>query len=135
MRRILSNKLIIISISVFILIIVLLVSSYIGDMYALGHLTFKEVTPTQLASAMREDDFYPSYRENTLLFSGLVTSSTTQNGTTIINLKSSDSYRVNCELLVQSQNIKVGETYKFESEAYQAERQPTGVLLHNCVVI
>ena len=82
---------------------------------------------------MREDRFWYTYRENTLIFNGTVTSINQQAGKIVVGLYTADAYGVSCELARENTNLKVGITFKFEAETYQAERQPSGVLLHNCI--
>jgi len=42
-------------------------SFFFGDVYALGNLSVRQVTPDQLAQAMKADEFYSDFREVTLL--------------------------------------------------------------------
>jgi len=64
-----------------------------------------------------------------------VKSKNTVNGITTFALETSDTYGTNCEFQNQNTDLKVGETYKFAAETYQAERQPNSVLLYNCVIL
>ena len=49
-------------------------SFFLGDAYAVGSLSVREVTPDQLAQAMKADEFYSDFREDTLLVRGQVAS-------------------------------------------------------------
>jgi hypothetical protein len=133
MKKFLTNKIVIICTSIVVLIVGMLAAAYCGDMYGLRNLDFREVTTTQLAMAMRQDEFWSTYRENTLLFNGTVASVNVQGGHTVVSLKTTDTYGVRCEMAKENPNLKVGNTIKFEAETYQAERQPSGVLLHKCI--
>ena len=134
MNKLLKNRPVAISIVVFILALGALIIAWQSSLYTLNHLSFKEVTTTQLAAAMRQDEFWSTYRFNTLVFDGKVKSKNTVNGITSFALTTSDTYGASCEFSNQNTDLKVGETYKFAAETYQAERKPQGVLLHNCII-
>jgi len=95
-------------------------------------MSFKNVTPTQMAAAMRKDEFWSSNRFNTLIFDGKVQTIKTTDSKTTLGFASTDSYGASCEINSSNGNFKVGKSYRFAVETYQAERQPKGVLLHNC---
>ncbi len=79
---------------------------------------------------MHQDDFWGSYRENTLLVNGIVSSISGIR----IELKTTESYKVTCVLSNSDEALKVGNSVRFATEAFTAERQPDGVLLRDCVV-
>jgi hypothetical protein len=133
MRKLLKNKPFVISVAVFILLMGGLIVAWLSSLYTLNHLSFIEVTPTQLAAAMRQDEFWSSYRFNTLVFDGKVQSVAKDSGIMTLGLVTSDTYGASCEVTNSNDTFKIGNTYKFEAETYQAERQPHGVLLHNCI--
>ena len=133
MKNLFKNKVLLVLLAVILLVAGSLVVAWLSALYSLEHITFKDVTTTQLAAAMRKDEFWSDYRFNTLIFNGEVENISKQNGKTTVSLKTSDRYELNCEVNNVSSNLKVGNTYKFEAETYQAERQPSGVLLHNCI--
>jgi len=135
MKNLLKSKPLIITIIIFVLIFLGLIIAWQSALYTLNHMSFKDVTPTQMAVAMREDEFWSSNRFNTLVFDGKVISINTDSSQTILNFATSDSYGVSCKVNSSSSKFEVGKTYKFAVEAYQAERQPKGVLLHNCLNI
>ena len=132
MKRLLKNKPLIISASVFILILGGLIIAWQSALYTLNHMSFKETTTTQLAAAMRQDEFWSSNRFNTLVFDGKVKSVSTNGSVTTLEFDTSDPYGASCEVNNSSTKFEVGKTYKFGVETYQAQRQPNGVLLHNC---
>lgn len=116
--------------------VTILIAAYLGDMFALRSTSFQTVTPTQLANAMKQDDFYATYRENTVIFSGTVTSVSSNGSETNVGIKTASSYSLTCDLANGSnQSHKVGDTRKFAAEAYRANREPAGVLLKGCVVL
>ncbi len=135
MKKLLKSKPIVIALIVLVFIFAGLIIAWQSALYTLNHISFKNVTTTQLAAAMREDKFWSYNRFNTLVFDGKVKSVNTEGSKTTLEFVTSDTYSASCELNNLSINFKVGETYKFAVETYQAERQPNGVLLHNCIVL
>jgi hypothetical protein len=133
MKKLLKNRVLVASLGIIIVIFVGLVIAWRSALHTLNHMSFKEVTTTQMAASMRLDEFWSNYRFNTLLFDGEVKSISIQNGKTMVSLKTSDTYGVDCVMASPRSNLKVGSTYKFEAETYQAERQSLGVLLHGCI--
>ena len=135
MKKFLKNKPIAISLAVVILIFCGLIIAWQSALYTLNHMSFKDVTTTQLAAAMRQDEFWSSNRFNTLVFDGKVKSANMHNSKTILEFVTADTYSASCELNNSNTKFIVGKTYKFAVESYQAERQPSGVLLHNCILL
>lgn len=72
MNRLLKHKPIVASLVVIILIFAGLIIAWQSALYTLSHMNFRDVTPTQLAAAMRKDEFWSSNRFNTLVFDGEV---------------------------------------------------------------
>ena len=64
-----------------------------GWRMSLNRLTFKTVTATQTANAMKDDSFYSNYNENTLVIHGVVSSVTNQNNDLVIGLKTNFSIK------------------------------------------
>lgn len=135
MKKLLKNKPLAILLAVLVLILCGLIVAWQSALYTLNRMSLKVVTPTQMAAAMRQDEFWSSNRFNTLIFEGKVESVTSSNGKTTLNFVSLDSYGASCELNDPSTMFKVGQTYKFAVETYHAEREPNGVLLHNCLAL
>jgi hypothetical protein len=135
MKKLLKNKPFVISLTVFVLILGGLIIAWQSALYTLNSMSFKSVTTTQLAADMRQDQFWSSNRFNTLVFDGKVKGKNTVNEITSFSLITSDTYVVSCEFQNQNTDLKVGQSYKFAVETYQAERQPNGVLLHNCILL
>jgi hypothetical protein len=135
MKKLLKNKPFVISLTVLILIFCGLIIAWQSALYTLNHMSFKDVTPSQMAAAMRQDEFWSSNRFNTLVFKGKVQSINSSDSKTTLDFVTSDSYGASCEVSNLRTKFKVGQTYKFAVESYQAERQPHGVLLHNCEVL
>jgi hypothetical protein len=133
MMKLLKNKPLVVFVAGFILVVGGLIIAWLSTLYTLEHLSFRDVTPTQMAAAMRQDEFWSTYRFNTLVFDGKVQSISKYTGVTTLEFVTNDSYGASCQMGNTIGNFKVGETYKFETETYQAQRQPHGVLLHGCI--
>lgn len=108
---------------------------YVGDSYALQSLTVRQVTPTELAAAMRGDQFYSDYRENTLLIRGSVASVSQSGGATTVEFVTQDIYTLQCEMSTLQGPIHRGEVITVIAEAYRASRLPSGVSLVGCAVV
>ena len=133
MIKLFRTKAFLVTLCIFVVVLGGLIIAWQSALYTLNHMNFRVVTPTQLAASMRQDQFWSNYRFNTLVFQGEVKKVSNQDGTTKVSFKTSDPYSLNCEMRVLSNKLKVGAIYTFEAETYQAERQPAGVLLHNCI--
>ena len=134
-RRLLHNKPLVITTSVLFLLICSLVIAWQSALYTLNHMNLKHITTTQMAAAMRNDEFWSSNRFNTLVFSSKVKMVSVSGNKTTLDFVTSDSYGASCELTNPNTTFKVGEAYTFAVETYQAERLPHGVLLHNCLEV
>lgn len=117
-----------------LLVIAIAGSSIITWRHTLNRLTVRTVTPTAIAAAMKNDDFYGTYNENTLLVKGEVASVTKQQGDTIVYLRTNSTYSAACDLGATSVSLQKGMPLTVLAEAATAERQPHGVLLINCVL-
>lgn len=135
MKKLLKSKPVVVTLIVIVLIFGGLMIAWQSALYTLNHMSFKNVTTTQLAADMRQDEFWSSNRFNTLVFDGKVKSVNTEGSKTTLEFVNLDTYSASCELNNSSTNFKVDETYKFAVETYQAERRPNGVLLHNCILL
>jgi hypothetical protein len=82
-------------------VIVLIICSGVfslGDKHGVESMAFRQVSPTELAEAMKYDHFYRSYRENTLLVSGVIVTLTQQGNELILGFKTSSTYQTLCDL-------------------------------------
>ena len=107
---------------------------FIGDKYAVDHLSVSRVTSGQLAQAMAGDYFYSNYRASTLIVSGIVSAIDRSRGAPELVFSGTGNSQVRCTLSKQSPVPGVGTTITVISEGSQAERLPSGVLLHDCVI-
>jgi hypothetical protein len=107
----------------------------LGGNHWLGKLSVATVTPDQIATAMSNDDFWGTYRENTLIVNGSVASVTQQSGDTQIELTTSTIFKVYCDIGSAATSVKSGDPIKILAEAFPAKRLPSGVLLTGCTIL
>jgi len=121
-----------------LLIIIVIIAGlglfFLGSKYALDHLSFRQITPTQAANAMKDDHFWSSYRENTLLITGDVTAVVKSGDNTIVSFKTNSAYGAECSFTNFSGMITKNQTIKVMTIANAAEREPSGVKLNNCLL-
>jgi hypothetical protein len=84
---------------------------------------------------MKDDHFWQTYRENTLLVKGTVSSVSNPNGDVVIGLKTESSYKSFCDLGVSDHVFETGDQVTVMAESGPAERQPSAVLLKGCVLL
>src|SRR5665213_1235886 len=114
-------------IAIIIILIVAVGSFFLGSRYALNHLIIRQITPTQAASAMKDDHFWSSYREDTLIISGTVVSVSHNITDSIVSFKTDSSYGAQCSFPNTKVNIIRGQTIKVLSVANAAERLKSGI--------
>lgn len=118
---------------VLIIIVVGLVAGFVGQQNALKNLSFKNVSAHQAAQAMKNDEFFSDYKENTLIIRGKVSSATKQGAGTKVGLETSSTYQLFCDLSNDSSNFKVGDNIVIEAIGGSAVRQSSAVLMPDCV--
>jgi len=106
-----------------------------GENRALESLAIRQVSAKSVASAMRNDVFYSSYRENTLLVTGSIATITDQHSRQTIEFATSGHFKSLCHLTSRAPDLRVGERITIVTEAYAALRRPSAVLLNNCLVL
>ena len=104
-----------------------------GWRMALNRLTFKTVSATQTANAMKNDNFYSNYNENTLVIHGVVSSVTNQSNNLVIGLNTNSTYKTFCDLGQTSSYLRKGDVVTVLAEGATAERQTNAVMLKNCI--
>jgi hypothetical protein len=104
-----------------------------GWRMALSRLTLKTVSATQTANAMKNDNFYSNYNENTLVIHGVVSAITNQNNDLVIGLNTSSTYKTFCDLGQTSSYLQKGDVVTVLAEGAAAERQANAILLKNCI--
>jgi len=122
-------------VAVVLLVIVLALGSYfLGDKHGVETMSVKRVNPTQIAEAMKGDHFYSDYRENSLLVSGTVSTISKNNGDVTVGFDTTSSFRVLCDFDNTTASFHSGDNITALSEGGSAQRQPSAVLLKNCVL-
>ena len=118
---------------------ILLVAAGAG--YAIGlengraGMTVRQVTATQVANAMRDDQFYSDFGGNTLVMHGIVQSVGVRGTDEIVEIRNQSSYRTQCDIGPQRPAITPGDKVVVVVEAESAERQANAVLLMRCTLI
>jgi hypothetical protein len=109
-------------------------SFFLGDAYAVGSLSVRQVTPDQLAQAMKADEFYSDFREDTLLVRGQVASVYGSAGGITLEFQTQGGMRTLCGLEQYPTATLKGKTVTVVTEGANAQRVSSGVFLSNCVI-
>ena len=109
-------------------------SFFLGDAYAVGSLSVRQVTPDQLAQAMKADEFYSDFREDTLLVRGQVASVYGNAGGVTLVFLTSGGMKTLCGLAQHPSATLKGKTVAVVTEGANAQRILSGVFLGNCVI-
>ena len=113
-------------------IVIVGVGSYwAGSLHSRQTIGIDRVSIAQLGDAMQQDDFYSSYGDSALLFSGTVASFKDDNTVTSVAFATNRPYNVVCQFPSHTA-VKLGQTISVAAPGGSAERQKAGVLLHNC---
>jgi hypothetical protein len=128
-------KVIMLPVCIVVIVIMLLMGFYfLGDKYALDHLSVRQITPTQAANAMKNDHFWASYRENILVIHGSVNSITQSSDAALVRFKTNSTYSAVCSFTNPSVKISKGQNIQILTIAYAAQREPSGVKFHTCLL-
>jgi hypothetical protein len=117
-----------------VLVGVAAMSFFFGDVYALGSLSVRQVTPDQLAQAMKADEFYSHFREDTLLVRGPVASVYANAGGITLKFETHGGMTTLCGLDQYPTGTLRGKTVTVVTEGAKAQRVSSGVFLSNCVI-
>ena len=109
-------------------------SFFFGDVYALGNLGIRQVTPDQLAQAMKADEFFSDFREDTLLVRGQVASVYRVAGGTVLKFDTHHGMTTLCGLGHFPTGTLSGKIVTVVTEGAEARRISSGALLSNCVI-
>jgi hypothetical protein len=93
------------------------------------------VTPDQIADAMKNDSFFSSYKEKTLIVEGTVLAISDKGGNVILGFKTSSAFQALCNLNVASSSIQAGDTIRVVALGATAARENSAVLLQDCMRI
>jgi len=106
-------------------------SYWAGNLHARQSIGIEHVTASQLGDAMQQDNFFSSYGSAALLFKGMVYSIKTGNNVTLVTFATNRPFNVVCQFPANL-SVKTGQTISVIAPGGSAERQKSGVLLHNC---
>ena len=106
-------------------------SYWAGNLHARQNIGIEHVTTSQLGDAMQQDSFFSSYGSAALLFKGAVSTIKSGNNVTLVTFASNRPFNVACQFPT-SISVKTGQTISVIAPGGSAERQKSGVLLHNC---
>jgi hypothetical protein len=108
-------------------------SFWFGKLHAWRSVGIERVGVAQLADAMQQDNFYSSYGSSVVLFNAKVTVVKHGQTATLVTFETNRPYSVTCQF---PNNVPVssGKTISVAAPAGSAERQKSGVLLHNCLI-
>jgi hypothetical protein len=90
------------------------------------------VTAEQVARAMQDDHFFSDYRGQTLLVQGTVSSVEQRNGETLVTLSSGLPTGVVCDVGNATAPAKAGDVVTARTQASNAQRSGSTVLLRPC---
>lgn len=108
-------------------------SYWFGNIRARQSVGIERVTVGQLADAMQQDDFYSSYGNAAVLFSGTVSAVKQGDHATLVTFQTNRPFSVVCQF-PSTVTVPVGKTLSVASPAGSAERETKGVLLHDCLI-
>jgi hypothetical protein len=106
----------------------------LGDVHAVKEISVMRATPHELAEAMKQDRFFSDYRQSALLVTGTIASVTRGTDHLIVALRTGSAYGTSCDLGALPAAPRVGETLTVLTVGQAAERLPSGVRLHDCVI-
>lgn len=114
------------------IIVVGLAAFWKGNLYARSNVGIVKVSSAQLADAMQQDDFYSTYGDSVVLFTSKVSSVKTQGNASLVTFATSRPYKVTCQF-PKSVSFSDGQEISVVAPAGSADRETSGVLLHNCL--
>lgn len=131
------NRVRIVKIAAGVLLLLAAVSGafFLGSKYALEHLSTRRVNPYELGLAMKKDHFFRTYRENTLLITGMVLKVEQKNGSAQIFFDGTHTIDVRCSLKIPLNPPEIGSYVTLATEAAEAVRLTNGVLLRKCTLL
>jgi hypothetical protein len=106
----------------------------IGDLQSLKAVTLERVTPTQVAEAMKNDQFFSDYRTTVLIMQGTVVSVDTSKKKSIVRFETNSSFSTSCSFDKAPRTILPGTSVTVLSVGADATRQPHGAQLGRCII-
>ena len=111
------------------------ISFLLGGRNAAASLSVRQVTPDQLAVAMKTDQFYADYRQATLLVRGSVAAVSQGAHGAVLEFRSNGAFKTLCQSDQNVSAIHEGDTLTAVTEGADAVRQPSAVMLSKCVLL
>jgi hypothetical protein len=90
------------------------------------------LTPDQIAQAMQADQFYANYNGMTLSVQATVAGVSQQNGDWMMELKSTTTIKVLCDLGKAATSIQIGDAVTVQAFTKDVQRQGASIVLANC---
>ena len=109
-------------------------ANWIGDLQSLKAVTLERVTPTQVAEAMKNDQFFSDYRTTVLIMQGTVVSVDTNKKKSIVRFETNSSFSTSCSFDKAPRTILPGTSITVLSVGADATRQPHGAQLGRCII-
>lgn len=114
---------------------VAVVAYVFGGHQTLSGMIVERVSPDQAATAMQNDSFYSDYNSATLVVQGTVTAALPAGGGETLELATPGSFQALVQLTATDPSVHTGQTVTVVTEGAGAQRQPSAVLLTNCVLV
>lgn len=108
-------------------------SWWFGNLHSRRTSGVEKVTVAELADAMQGDHFYSTYGNTTVLFHGKVVALQQKGKVALVSFETGASYSLTCQF-PRVEQIHKGENISVAAPGGTAERQPHGVLLHDCLI-
>jgi hypothetical protein len=96
--------------------------------------TTARVTADQVGTAMAEDHFYEDYGQATLVIQSTVAAVTTANGHARVELRTSQSTKVFCDLAGPAAKLQPGDAVTVRAAGADAQRSNGAVVLTSCAI-
>jgi hypothetical protein len=113
---------------------VCVVAYWIGGLQSLKSVALERVTPTQVAEAMKSDQFFSDYRTMVLIMQGTVVSVDTNKKTSIVRFETNSSFSTSCSFDPAPHTVLPGTSITVISVGADAARQPHGAQLGRCII-
>ena len=110
------------------------VAYWIGDLQSLKSVTLEWVTPTRVAEAMKNDQFFSDYRTAVLIMHGTVESVYTNEKKSIVRFDTNSSFSTSCSFDKAPRSVLPGTSITVISVGADATRQPHGAQLEQCII-
>src|ERR1019366_4150156 len=95
-KKLTDNKSLITLSIIIVFFVIASASFFLGWRNTLNGLTIKTITSTEAANAMKGDNFYSNYNENTLIMHGIISSLQNQKNNYTVGLVTNSTYKTYC---------------------------------------